>query len=157
MIESKKILLVGPPGAGKTTIKKVFFEMANPYRLLNTDLEPTRGINSSIFSFLDMNLGVFDLAGQENENWFKSDKIIFNKANIVICVLDVNIYLKEIFAFLNTMINVYHDMKLKNCYIAILMHKIDLIDKLYLQHKITALNDFVTTNKSLDLKFIQHQ
>ena len=32
MKENKKIVIVGPPGTGKTTIKKVFFEMGNPFK-----------------------------------------------------------------------------------------------------------------------------
>ena len=71
----------------------------NPYKLLNTSLKPTRGINSSIYSLFDMNLGVFDLAGQENEQWFNEDKIIFNNVDMVLCVLDVNMYLKSIFSY----------------------------------------------------------
>ncbi len=151
MIENKKIVIVGPPGVGKTTIKKVFFEMANPYTLLNTSLEPTRGINSSLYSLFGMNLGVFDLAGQENEQWFKSDKMIFNNANLVLCVLDVNMYLKEILSFLNTITIVSKEIISKNYSIAILLHKIDLIDKLYLQHKIKALNDFLNDKKNIDI------
>lgn len=95
MILNKKIIIVGPPGTGKTPIQNVFFEMGNPLKLLSTSLEPLRGINSSVFSLFNFNLGVFDLAGQENENWFKNDKIIFNNANMIICVLDVNTYLKR--------------------------------------------------------------
>ena len=136
---------------GKTTIKKVFFEMASPYILLNISLEPTRGIISSQYSLFDMNLGVFDLAGQENEQWFKGDKIIFNNANMVFCVLDVNAYLKKNLTFLNTIINVCKEVLSKNYSIAILLHKIDLIDKLYLQHKIKALSDFLNTKKNIDM------
>ncbi len=151
MVENKKIVIVGPPGVGKTTIKKVFFEMVNPYLLLNTSLEPTRGINSRLYSLFDINLGVFDLAGQENEQWFRGDKIIFNNANMVLCVLDVNMYLKEIISFLNTIINVCKEIISKNYTITILLHKIDLIDKLYLQHKIKTLNDFLNTKKNIDI------
>ena len=118
---------------------------------LNTSLEPTRGIDSSVFSFFDLNLGVFDLAGQENENWFKSDRIIFNNANVIICVLDVNTYLKEILDFLNNLINIYLEMKLINCPMVVLIHKIDLIDKLYLQHKLKAIDDFF--NKIKEIQF----
>ena len=55
MIKDKKIVIVGPPGTGKTTIKKVFFEMGNPFKFLNVSLEPTRGIDSSVFSLFDVN------------------------------------------------------------------------------------------------------
>ncbi|MFW9948149.1 MAG: ADP-ribosylation factor-like protein [Candidatus Odinarchaeota archaeon] len=154
MFENKKIIIVGPSGTGKTTIKKVFFEMGNPLKFLNTGLEPTRGIDSKIYSFFDINLGVFDLAGQENENWFKNDKKIFNNANVIICVLDVNAYLKEILDFIRNLINIYKDLKLSNCIIAVLLHKIDLIDKLHLHHKLKAIHDFVEKLRNNDIELL---
>jgi small GTP-binding protein len=155
MSESKKIVIVGPPGAGKTTIKKVFFEMANPFELLKASLKPTRGINSSVYTLFDLKLGVFDLAGQENKDWFKSERKIFNSTNLIICVIDINTYLKEILDFLNNLIIVYEEINLRNCSIIVLAHKIDLIDKLYLQHKIKALYDFIKAKKKLEIKIYQ--
>lgn len=154
MFESKKIIIVGPSGTGKTTIKKVFFEMGNPLKFLNTGLEPTRGINSKIYSFFDINLGVFDLAGQENENWFKSDKKVFINVNVIICVLDVNAYLKEILDFLRDLINLYEDLKLSNCIIAVLLHKIDLTDKLHLRHKLKTIHDFLKKLRNSDIELL---
>ncbi|MGB5913167.1 MAG: ADP-ribosylation factor-like protein, partial [Promethearchaeia archaeon] len=154
MFESKKVIIVGPSGTGKTTIKMVFFEMGNPLKLLNIGLEPTRGINSKIFSFFDISLGVFDLAGQENENWFKSDKKVFNNANVIICVLDVNAYLKEVLDFIRDLINIYGELKLSNCIIAILLHKIDLIDKLLLHHKLKTIHDFLKKLNNGDIELM---
>ena len=105
MAEIKKIIFVGPPNTGKTTIKSVFFEMANPVKLLKNSLDPTRGVNSTVYSLFDLELGVFDLAGQENENWFKKDRDVFNHTDLIICVLDINKYLKENLAFIDDLIN----------------------------------------------------
>ena len=33
-IQNRKIVLVGPPGAGKTTIKRVYFDKEDPWELL---------------------------------------------------------------------------------------------------------------------------
>jgi len=153
LFESKKVIIVGPSGTGKTTIKKVFFEMENPLKLLNIGLEPTRGIDSKVFSYFNITLGVFDLAGQENENWFKSDKKVFINANLIICVLDINAYLKEVLDFLRNLINAYVELKLSNCIIAVLLHKIDLTDKLLLQHKLKTIHDFLKklNNSNIEL------
>jgi len=154
MAESKKVVFVGPPGTGKTTIKTVFFEMANPLKLLRNSLDPTRGINSSVYSLFDLDLGVFDLAGQENENWLKKDKDIFNQANLIVCVLDINRYLKENLEFIADLIEIYKELKLRNCSIVVLLHKIDLMDSLYLHHKLKAIEDYVEKEKNLNSKIL---
>ena len=110
MMENRKIVFVGPSGSGKTTLKNVFFDMANPLKLLETSLEPTRGINSRLYSLFDLKLGVFDLAGQENQEWFNKDKEIFSDSQVVICVLDINSYLKKIFEFLENFIRILKDL-----------------------------------------------
>jgi len=150
MAETKKIVFVGPPNTGKTTIKSVFFEMANPLKLLKKSLDPSRGINSSVYSLFDLELGVFDLAGQENENWFKKEREIFNHTSLIICVLDVNSYLKDNFAFIDDLLDVYKELKLSGCSIVLLLHKIDLIEPLYLQHKIKAFDEYIKNEKKAD-------
>ena len=154
MARSKKVVFVEPPGTGKTTIKTVFFEMANPLKLLRNSLDPTRGINSSVYSLFDLDLGVFDLAGQENENWFKKDKSIFNQANLIVCVLDINRYLKENLEFIADLIEIYKELKLRNCSIVVLLHKIDLMDSLYLHHKLKAIEDYIVKEKNLNSKIL---
>ena len=138
MVEIKKILLVGPPNTGKSTIKSVFFEMANPFVLLRNSLDPTRGVNSNIYSFFDLELSVFDLAGQENENWFNNEKNIFNYADLIICILDINSYLKNNIDFIEDLIKIITELKLIKCSLVILLHKKDLIEPIYAQHKYTA-------------------
>ncbi len=63
--------------------------MANPIELLQKSLKPSRGLNSNTFTFLDLDLGVFDLAGQENDNWFSKDKTVFIGSNLIICVYSI--------------------------------------------------------------------
>ncbi len=133
------------------TKKVLFFEMVNPLKLLKNTLDPTRGINSSIYSFFNLELGVFDLAGQENENWFSKESTIFNNSNLIICVLDINSYLGEIIEFIDDVIRIQNELKLINCSIAILLHKIDLIEPLYLHQKLKAINDNLRNEKKQDM------
>ncbi len=151
MVETKKILFIGPPGTGKTTIKNIFFEMESPLKLLKNTLDPTRGINSSIYSFFEQDLGVFDLAGQENKDWFSKDSNIFKHTNLIICVLDINRYLGENIEFIGDVIKIQNDLKLSNCSIAILLHKIDLIESHYLQQKLKAINDYLMNEKKQEM------
>ncbi len=117
--------------------------MANPSYLLKTPLEPSRGSNSDVYSLFDLTLGVFDLAGQENENWFNKDKNIFNQANMVISVLDINNYLKDLLSFFESLSEIYGARNLNNCQLIILLHKIDIIDPLYLHHKMKVISDYI--------------
>ncbi|TFF63464.1 MAG: hypothetical protein EU521_01570 [Promethearchaeota archaeon] len=143
MFEKKKILLIGPPGAGKTTIKQIFFEKVNPIILLSDKLPPTRGIDSKVYTLYDYELGVFDLAGQENENWFSQERGVFSNSNLIICVFDINTYFKEIQYFFNKLIKLYEEIKLNNCTIVVFFHKVDLIEKLLLHRKIKAFDEFI--------------
>ncbi len=130
-MNKKKILLVGPPGAGKTTIKKVFFEFGNPLEFLKFSLESSKGINSSAFSYFNLEFGIFDLAGQENNIWFSKDVAIFNEANVIICVFDISESLDLISTFMLNILEIINKLNLINCRIIILLHKIDLVEESY--------------------------
>jgi len=143
MTKKNKIVLVGPSGSGKTTITNVFFKKANPLRLLNKPLEPTRGINSNLFSLFNSQLGIFDLAGQENENWFNDRKEVFEYADIIICVFDITSPLESMVSFLVKVLRTKkHLNSLSDCKIFVLLHKIDLINLNYFSQKVKLLERF---------------
>lgn len=141
-MESKKIIFTGPPGAGKTTIKKIFFEMANPLKLLENALSPTRGAESSVFKIFNSNIGIFDLAGQENENWYSSKKDLFSESNVIICVFDVNNELKTIIELLFKVFKIRKELDLHDCEIIVFLHKVDLLGTPYILSKINSIKDF---------------
>jgi small GTP-binding protein len=126
-----KITIVGPPNSGKTTIKKVYFEMANPMELLQKSLKTTKGLNSNTFTFFDLDLGVFDLAGQENDNWFSKEKVVFTGSNIIICVFDITSPLDSITQFFVKLLEIKEDIELQTCKVIIFLHKIDLVNASY--------------------------
>ncbi|MBN1802007.1 MAG: hypothetical protein JW891_10900, partial [Candidatus Lokiarchaeota archaeon] len=107
-------------------------------------LEPTMGMNSTVYNIFGINTAVFDLAGQELENWLTNDRYVLNNANVVICVLDVNMYLKKIYNFLEKILRVLNDVR--DSKLIVFLHKFDSIDKLYAYHKLKALNNFVNKN-----------
>lgn len=152
-INNKKIVLTGPPDSGKTTIKTVFFHFGNPIMLLKDPMDPTRGINSSIFSIFDSELGIFDLAGQENKIWFTQEKEIFNKSNVIICIFDVRSSLESIISFLIDIIKIKKNFGLYECSIILFLHKIDLVNYSYVSHKITSINNFFETQYRSGLNF----
>lgn len=125
---SKKIIFVGPPQAGKTTLRKVFFEGENPTRLLKFSLDPTRGQENIILD-LNESIGIFDLAGQENEQWLKKDNnSIFFNAQIIIIVIDVRTPIEEIMGFARKVLSICNgSTSFQTIYL--LIHKIDLVDQ----------------------------
>ena len=145
MINKKKIVLVGPPGVGKTSIQKAFFEQINPISLLEYPLQPSRGVNSNIYSAFDTDLGVFDLAGQENKIWFSNKgKGVFKESNIIICVFDIQNSLESIIKFLINTYKLKKELNLHSCKIIAFLHKIDLRSNPYVYQKLKTIQEFIT-------------
>ncbi len=149
---SKKIIFVGPPKAGKTTLRKIFFEGENSKRLLEFGLEPTHG-QESIYLKLSENVGIFDLAGQENQRWFETDdKKIFYNVDVLIVVIDISMALEEIIDFTKKVINIKNDMS-PSCITYVLFHKIDLVQTEKISKLIRVLNKIYPIEKKTNFLF----
>jgi GTPase SAR1 family protein len=151
---SKKIVLVGPAGTGKTSIKKTFFEKCSPITLLENPLKPSRGINTSNYSLLDSELGIFDLAGQENDLWLSdSNQSVFENSNIIICVFDIHNSVESIIQFLLSIYYIQQALNLESCYIVTFLHKVELVSNSYIEQKIKTINNFVKTHHPMATHF----
>ena len=82
-----KILLIGPSGVGKTTLKKIFFEQSNPIQLLKESLEPTVDKVTTKYDIGGI-IAIHDLAGQQINHWLSDSPQAFYEADLIICVLD---------------------------------------------------------------------
>ena len=128
---NEKIIFVGPSGAGKTTLRKVFFEGESSSKLLEYALEPTYGEESLIMRLpgLNQDVGIFDLAGQENERWLDTDeKRIFIGTKLILVVIDIISSYDEIFNFVRKIIDLRNTIT-PSTYIFVLLHKIDLVSE----------------------------
>jgi GTP-binding protein EngB required for normal cell division len=132
---SKKVLILGRAGTGKSTIKQIIFEGKSPKKLLYDSLEPTRGITPSIYSWLDLKLGIFDSSGQELVSLFEKyndeQHLAFESVDIVLYVFDYELWTehkdiihKDIKAILKIISELSPTSKLN-----LIFHKIDLIPK----------------------------
>ena len=125
---SKKIIFVGPPNAGKTTLRKIFFEGEDRSKLLEFGLEPTHG-QESVFLKLSEDIGIFDLAGQENVRWLETEeKSIFDETKILIVVIDITSPIEDILNFAEKIIEIRNDLT-PSSFIYLLLHKKDLITR----------------------------
>ncbi len=125
-----KIIFLGPSGAGKTTLKKVFFEQASTLRLLSNPLEPTLGLDTQIYD-IGANRGLFaihDLAGQQLEEWMSVSQDYFLDSDLVVIVLDCRDSWEENRNLVKKVENL-RDKLCKAAKIIVLIHKIDLLEE----------------------------
>ncbi len=137
----KKIIFCGPAAAGKTSLKEIFFEKANPLRLLNATLEPTKGYERGVYHQIQNEIAVFDLGGQENKRWFGEDQRIFEDADFILCVCPVTTPLNEIAAFIYLLTHTIRT-QCPDGKLIFLYHKRDLIPVVELTQRIRSLRQF---------------
>ncbi len=132
---SKKVLVIGRAGTGKTTIKKIVFEGNDPNDLLSNPLEPTRGILPSVYSWLDLELGLFDSSGQELSDLLESkvnnDQILaFENTDIIIYLFDYPTWVSNSQLIMDDIQKVLAIIKEKSytAKLIVFFHKIDLIE-----------------------------
>ncbi len=136
----KKIVLVGPQEVGKSTLRKWIFEGDSVIKLLEKPLEATFGVENFSYNLLMNDIGVFDLAGQENDRWFEENTEIFNESDIIINVLDARFAPKILTDKIDLAVKVEKRQAPKS-HLFFLIHKIDLIDSKQLEKIKKALKD----------------
>ncbi len=154
----RKILLLGRAGVGKTTIKEIIFKGHNPRDLLINPLSPTRGIKPSIYSWLDLSLGLFDSSGQELNSILTDDKtqfIAFENTDSLIYIFDFTSWVsksKEIISEIQDIIDIIrirsYDTKL-----ILFLHKIDQLDQSNRESVVNELKNEIQNQFNLPIYF----
>ena len=157
---SKKLLVIGRAGTGKTTIKKIVFEGNDPKDLLSNPLEPTRGILPSVYSWLDLKLGLFDSSGQELSNLLESkvdnDQILaFENTDIIIYLFDYPTWTSNSQLIIDDIQKVSAIIE-ENSYgakLIIFFHKIDLIEKESRRKTLTEITSIIKKKFDVSIYF----
>ena len=152
---AKKVIFVGPSGAGKTTLRKIFFEGENASKLLEYALEPTYGEESLILRLPGLNedVGVFDLAGQENQRWLESeDKSIFSETEVILIIIDITADFDFILDFIRKVIAIRKEIT-PDSFIYVLMHKIDLVGHKKIRDIRTGIRSSFPKEKGIKILF----
>jgi len=151
---AKKILITGRAASGKTSIKKIIFEGTDPKELLYHPLEPTRGISPSVYSWLDIKLGVFDSSGQELSDILEDpderDHILaFANTDIIIYLFDYPKWVSNSQLILEDIKRILEIINDKTCPIKLILfiHKIDLIGKDIREKKLKEIIDLIRSKK----------
>lgn len=128
----EKILFMGRPSMGKTTIKKVVFEKENPDDLILFPLDATISTKYSVYDFMDLKLSLLDTAGQSLPIYL-SDKDkqmeIFGDTSILIYIFDYNIWLSNPQDVLDDIKTIYKIIEIdeNGAKFFLFFHKIDLV------------------------------
>ncbi|MHA1728467.1 MAG: GTPase [Promethearchaeota archaeon] len=130
---TRRVLFIGPPASGKSTLRKIFFEETDPDNIMENPLEPTRGIENYVYNWLDIDVGIADSSGQEIEKWFGLEQeYAFGELDAVIFVFDVSRYEPDkdfILADIAETILTKRTHSNINAKIYIFAHKKDLIEE----------------------------
>ncbi len=104
----KKIAFIGPPAAGKTTLRRFFFEGIPADLLIKRQEPPTIGLKHEVFEYIFMypaetktkrpspekvpfKLALVDTSGQEIEKWVTTQrKEVFSGTDLVFFILDLS-------------------------------------------------------------------
>jgi GTPase SAR1 family protein len=153
-----KVILIGRANVGKTTIKQVLFEGSDPNDLIINPLEPTRGIISSIYTWMDLRLSLFDTSGQELPLLLENEddhRLAFDSTDAVIYVIDYPIWSTQSLEVVEEIQNIFKfiEENYKQSKFYIFFHKIDLINQKYKGNFDIINNQLVNRlNLPIDLK-----
>ncbi len=84
-----KIVFIGFSNAGKTSTKKFFFEKIQEEQLLNTTIEPTLGFETNYYHLMDLNVALFDTAGQELDRWYDESEPVLEGSDLIVFFFSV--------------------------------------------------------------------
>ena len=154
----KKILLLGRAGTGKSSIKEVVFEGKIPGDLLMNPLAPTRGLSPAVYSWLDIQLGLFDTSGQVLDTLLEDDNkqyLAFENANTVIYLFDYVLWKENNELIMNDISRILEIIKQKSfdSNIVLFLHKIDLIPEKEREQKLKEIRQFVEEELHLTINF----
>ena len=129
-----KLIFIGKPEVGKTTIKKVIFEGIDPNALILFPLEPTIGTSFSVHDFMDLKISLVDTPGQSLPIILEDEEKqanLFVNTSAIVYIFDYLMWISQSNDIVNDIKKIYEINKKSNykANIFLFFHKIDLISK----------------------------
>lgn len=153
-----KLLLLGHAGTGKTSIKQVIFEGKEPNDLLANPLRPTTSLSPSVYSWLELELGLFDTVGQKFNEYLVSGKRqiqAFARANFIVYVFDYMMWIERnevIFDDIKIILKIV-DKGEDNSELILFLHKTDLIEEEKREEEIKIIEEEIKERHNLRIFF----
>ena len=121
---AKKLVVLGPPNVGKTSILLSIFGSVEPELILASPAEPTRGMDNSVYRYGHVDIGVHDLSGQEL-NFFLTNEsdFIFPGTDELLIVFEFGMNPKKIVGLVKVLMAIVKKYDIPHYYI--IVHKID--------------------------------
>lgn len=138
----KKLILIGPAAAGKTTFKRVFFENVNPLKMIDEGLDPTRGIENTTLTYFAQSVGVWDLSGQEIRSWLGDRQDVFDAASTIVCMMSASDSVADNLVFLTNFLKVHHEVAPASD-LFLLLNKCDLVSSVNIRNMVTNIQDWI--------------
>lgn len=158
MPSSRKLLLLGRPGIGKTSIKQVLFDGKDPMELLEKPLKATRSLETTAHPWLDLTLSVFDMPGQNLNRLFTEEKLqikAFSKADVIIYLLDYSSWHESNATIIEDLKKIQELLKKENYSgkVIALIHKIDLIEEEKREKKLASAENKIKQHFDINVFF----
>jgi hypothetical protein len=126
-----KLLLLGPTMAGKTSIRKVFFENGDPQEVLD-GLPSQHDTERFVYDWLDVMIEVTEVPGHELESSVLSpESELIAKVDDIVYVLDVSSWEQDRSAITKDLQDIATTLGIlqTGACVTLLVHKRDLVDE----------------------------
>ena len=124
---AKKLVFFGKAEVGKTTLIKLYFEGESAVDLLENPLEPTMGMQTSIYGEVHQ-IGVFDLPGQTYKETIQNPETAFAESDVIVVVVEAQEKTKKSLKFVEQCADIRNEYA-PTASVFVFFHKIDLLDE----------------------------
>jgi GTPase SAR1 family protein len=152
MSTEKKLVLIGPPGVGKTSLRMAFLDGLLSKDLVGSSLEPTRRQEWKEYTWLSLTVRCVDCPGQMLERWHGQDEdTTFLETDAIIYMVEADTSQQDIITTEFRRILLSQAKYCPQAAIYVLIHKSDLIPASRRPDVFKTISTYITNEASRPL------